>query len=116
MKIEMVKGNNRRKYAAVAAKAPEPEERRPGCVVIDFPCGAETIRSDHYTLRIAAVEEGQVEVSLDNGPWQPCRSSQGYWWYDWSGYATGRHRAVARLNTTSGETRRGSEVGFLVEL
>lgn len=116
MKIELAKGNNRRKYAAVPTRAQALEGRQTARVAIDFPCKEETIRSDHYTLRIGAAEEGQVEVSLDGGPWQPCRPAQGYWWFDWSGYGAGRHRAVAQVNTANGETKRGNEVGFLVEL
>lgn len=39
-----------------------------------------------YTFRVAAPETAdEVDVSIDRGPWRPCRRAAGYWWFDWSG-------------------------------
>jgi len=67
------------------------------CVAVDYPQQGEKITAPCYTFRVgAAGDPERVEISIDQGPWQPCRHSAGYWWYDWSGYAGGRYQAVAK--------------------
>lgn len=64
---------------------------------IDFPAQDETICSREYSLRISAPESsGNVDVSINQGPWLPCRKAAGHWWYDWSGYDAGEHEVIAR--------------------
>lgn len=104
--------NSRRSWAV--PKRNETEERAAGQVVIDFPSHGETVTSDRYTLRIGAIGDGHVGISMDGGPWLPCRRRQGYWWFDWSGYAPGRHKAVARLSPASSGIEQEYEVEFLV--
>lgn len=67
---------------------------------VDFPQRNETIVSGDYSLRVSAPQDcRKVEVSIDAGPWMECRAAVGHWWYDWSGYADGRHEVVARALT-----------------
>ncbi len=74
-----------------------------GYVVIDYPKHMETITSRHYTIRIGASNDARgVEVSIDNGPWQPARHSVGYWWYDWNDISTGNHEIIAKMNREDG--------------
>ncbi|MFH2204759.1 MAG: hypothetical protein ABIJ96_16720 [Elusimicrobiota bacterium] len=108
------KNNGRRRHAVPKRKE---EEEEAGCQVrIDYPFGGETITSERYTLRIGTKEGGRMEVSLDGGPWQSCRRSQGYWWFDWSGYQPGRHTAVARLSADDAIVAQGNIVEFRVKL
>lgn len=65
---------------------------------IDYPREDEQVASAHYTFRISApMNAEKVEVCVDGAPWQLCRYSGGYWWYDWSGYFSGEHEIVARV-------------------
>lgn len=81
---------NMGKSAAVAAR---PQ--------IDYPAQDEKIDSREYSLRISASEAGMnVDVSIDQGPWLPCRKASGHWWYDWSGYDAGEHEVIARTRAT----------------
>lgn len=67
------------------------------CVAMDYPQQGEKITAPHYTFRVGATGDPErVEVSIDQGPWQSCRHSAGYWWYDWSGYTGGRYQAVVK--------------------
>ena len=65
---------------------------------IDYPQEDETIISSHYTFRIKApLNAEKVEVCIDGAPWQLCRYSSGFWWFDWSDYFSGEHEIVARI-------------------
>ena len=65
---------------------------------IDYPQEEETVTSPHYTFRVKApLNAEKVEVCIDGAPWQLCRYSCGYWWYDWADYGTGEHEVVARI-------------------
>jgi hypothetical protein len=80
-------------------------------VVIDHPVNNELLHSAHYVIRIGATwTGGNVEISVDNGDWQVCRHSVGYWWYDWSGIARGKHTVQARLNNDKGLVVKKSDV------
>lgn len=72
-------------------------------VVIDYPTNMETITSRYYSIRIGASPCDRVEISIDDQPWQPCRHSVGYWWYDWMNYTRGTHQIIARIFTRNGE-------------
>lgn len=73
-----------------------------GYVVIDYPKHMETITSRHYTIRIGTSEAKNVEVSIDNGPWQSARHSVGYWWYDWNNITPGNHEIIAKMHKNNG--------------
>ena len=73
--------------------------------VLDHPQQGEKITAPQYTFRVGTFG-GDVElvtISIDQGPWQPCRNSAGYWWYDWSGYTEGRYQAEAKAHTKDGQ-------------
>lgn len=73
-------------------------------IEIDYPAAAETIALGHYTVRVGASEPlVEAEVSIDRGPWRPCRHACGMWWYDWTGYSPGPHQIAARGISRSGE-------------
>ena len=72
---------------------------------IDYPSNGETVASPTYTFRVSATEPlVEAEVSIDRGPWRPCRHACGLWWYDWSGYARGAHHVAARGIARSGQS------------
>ncbi|MDR1684777.1 MAG: hypothetical protein LBR90_04925 [Elusimicrobiota bacterium] len=54
-------------------------------LVIDYPAAGEVVGAGHYTLRLGnSSQDAQwVKVSLNGGPWLPCRHSNGYWWLDY---------------------------------
>ncbi|OGR60001.1 MAG: hypothetical protein A2X34_08870, partial [Elusimicrobia bacterium GWC2_51_8] len=72
-------------------------------VVIDYPKTLETITSRHYSVRISTQECSGMDVSIDDQPWQACRNSAGYWWFDWNNFTPGMHQLVARMHKKSGE-------------
>ena len=64
---------------------------------IEYPASDETVASDHYTFRVSSTEPLiEAEISVDRGPWHPCRHACGFWWYDWTGYGSGAHQLAAR--------------------
>lgn len=74
-------------------------------IAIDFPKQHERIASKSYTFRLsAALEEGEsVQVSVDDGPFAPCRYAEGYWWFDWDGYRSHHHRLIAKIVSEDGD-------------
>lgn len=72
--------------------------------VLDHPQQGEKITAPRYTFRIGTLGGiERVEISLNAGPWQACRHSVGYWWYDWADYAAGRYQAAVRAQTKDGQ-------------
>lgn len=70
---------------------------------IEFPRRGEVITSSEYSFRIAAPTQSQsVEASIDGGGFMPCRLSEGRWWFDWSGYASGYHTIRVRIELHDG--------------
>ncbi|HXT01231.1 MAG TPA: hypothetical protein VN915_11185 [Elusimicrobiota bacterium] len=70
---------------------------------VEYPAADEVVSSGHYTFRVAATETlVEAEISIDRGPWQPCRHACGFWWYDWTGYGAGPHQVAARGMTRDG--------------
>lgn len=73
---------------------------------IEYPRQDEVVVSPAYSLRIAAPAAVEaLDVSIDQGPWRPCRKDAGCWWYDWSGYADGAHEIIARTRGQNGRWR-----------
>ena len=70
---------------------------------VDYPQADEVVTSPRYTIRIGAIKAAKVEVFIDAGPWKPCRSAAGYWWYDWSDYLPGKHLIKAQALTEDGQ-------------
>lgn len=72
-------------------------------ITVDYPQENETITGRNYTFRVSTPAEADiVEMSINNGPWMPCRSDVGYWWYDWSDVQPGKHQIRARMHTQAG--------------
>jgi len=72
-------------------------------IAIDYPKSNEVVSFNHYAVRISAVQDEQVEISLDGGTWAPCFNSSGHWWFHMDGLAAGTHQLAARVKV-SGET------------
>ena len=79
---------------------PEQPELRP---TIDYPRQDEKISPHHYSVRVTVSEKAdQVDVSINQGPWQPCRCSSGYWWHDLVDFDKGEHEIIARARQGEG--------------
>jgi hypothetical protein len=86
-------------------------------LMIDYPERGEKIASNNYTFRIGALADlDRVEVSVNDSSWQDCRTAEGYWWYDWSGYEAGSHELVARGRLRNGRTFTSEPRKFRVAL
>ena len=87
-------------------------------IAIDYPTQHERITSQSYTFRVSASVEGGelVLVSVDDGPFSPCRAAAGYWWFDWSGYRTHHHRLLAKIVSADGDLVSETARRFLVSL
>ena len=72
-------------------------------VLVDYPKNLENITSRQYSIRIAASAATGLDVSIDDAPWQACRHSVGYWWFDWNNFTPGTHQLVARMHKKNGE-------------
>ncbi len=68
-------------------------------ITIDHPKNDEIIlHKNHYAIRTTVTSgDGVVEISINNGGWQKCRSTAGHWWYDWHNIPEGKHVIVSRL-------------------
>ena len=82
---------------------------------IEYPQQGESVVSPTYTMRVAAPAAVEaLDLSIDQGPWLPCRKDVGYWWYDWSDYADGQHEIIARVRGHNGRWRMSAPREFLV--
>lgn len=94
-----------------------PEVMSKKVLAVEYPRHNETITSDRYTFRIAAMPGvRRVEVSIDEGRFEPCRQSDGAWWFDWSGYVPGDHEIAARMQLPNGHFYTTENRYFTVEL
>lgn len=94
-----------------------PETINKKVVAIEYPRHEETIESNHYTFRVAAMPGAKsVEVSVNESGWLPCRKSGEFWWYDWSGYGSGEHGIAARAQLADGRYLMTETRFFKVEL
>ena len=72
-------------------------------VVIDFPVTSETVSGLHYAIRMGSSDDNNsVQIQFNGGEWLPCRSTAGYWWYDWGYFIPGTYKIVARLVDAEG--------------
>ena len=62
---------------------------------IDYPQAGDKVTRGRYAVRISGCA-GECQAAIDGGDWQPCRSADGYCWYDWCPAETGRHRISVR--------------------
>ena len=98
---KMMWSTSKKKTEANKTKdAVKPAEVR---AVLDHPQQGEKITSPQYTFRVGTLGDIElVAISINNGPWQPCRNAAGYWWYDWAGYKGGLYHAEAKAQTKDG--------------
>lgn len=104
----MIKKIARKRSAKIAPPLPLDQDVQPAIetapLALDYPQAREKIVSRHYTLRLTAYESAaSVEVSINEGQWQPCRFSVGHWWYDWADYGSGKHTLRARATGPNGQ-------------
>ena len=86
-----------------------------GYAVLDHPQPGEKITAPRYTFRIGTFGDiALVEISINAGPWQACRHSVGYWWYDWADYVPGLYQAAVRARTKDGQLLSGEPCKFQV--
>lgn len=72
-------------------------------VWIEYPKAGEVLKRGHYTFQVCAAPQAvHVDLSVDGGPWLPCRESMGLWWHDWDGGQAGAHWATARIHLEGG--------------
>lgn len=94
-----------------------PEAINKKVVAIEYPRHEETIESNNYTFRVAAMPGAKaVEVSVNESAWMPCRKSGEFWWYDWSEYGSGEHGVSARVQLEDGRQLITENRFFKVEL
>ena len=96
------------KKAAAPQQSAKPPMSPESYVLIDHPADGEIISGLHYAIRVGASDNGSVELSFNNGEWQPCRASAGYWWFDWGYFTPGAHKIIARLRSNDGATLKKS--------
>lgn len=79
-------------------------------VKIDYPKDREPVTYPQYTIRVDALKAEKAYISIDDGPWQECRMTDGYFWYDWSNFLPGWHeiraKAVVETMTVHSSPRR----------
>ncbi|MFI5350590.1 MAG: hypothetical protein ACHQ2Z_13670 [Elusimicrobiota bacterium] len=92
-----------------------PPEPLPAAVSIDYPTSGERVVSREYTFRISADPTADVEVSVDDEAWRPCRRAAGFWWHDWTGYREGPHSVVARISRQKGRRTLSARRDFRVD-
>jgi hypothetical protein len=84
-------------------------------IEIDCPAAEEIIAPGHYSFRISSSEAlVEAEISIDRGPWKPCRHACGLWWFDWNG-ERGEHQVAARGTTRGGDAVNSHFRRFKVE-
>lgn len=70
------------------------------CLNVDYPQQGETVRRGHYAVRISG-GNGESQVAVNEGKWEPCRLDGGFHWYDWYPEQTGSHRLLVRTRIGS---------------
>lgn len=94
-------------------RKPEEPELRP---TIDFPRQDERIETRHYSVRVTVAEQAdQVDVSIDQGPWQACRLASGHWWFDLQEIPKGERAVIARARQGEGRWMVSLPIGFLAD-
>jgi hypothetical protein len=77
-------------------------------ILIDYPMEGEQVHEGSYAIRISTEPNAEVEISINNGEWQPCRESLGYWWFDWQPLVGARCKLVARSRVGKGRWKKSA--------
>lgn len=98
-------------------EAESADAKKVKALCIDYPASNDVVYCGHYSFRIGAngKKVGWVKVSVNGGSWQDCRTSNGYWWYDWWNFGTGTFFAEA-LALVDGKEVRTPKRKFKVSL
>jgi hypothetical protein len=79
-------------------------------VEIDFPKDGEHVNPPYYAIRLSTNASGAVQISIDQGAWQTCRSAVGFYWYDWTNMTSGKHTCIARIQTGQGKYKKSKSI------
>ncbi|MBI3297240.1 MAG: hypothetical protein HYZ75_03685 [Elusimicrobia bacterium] len=86
-------------------------------VDVDCPREGEVVAAPECRIRVRAPAEAtEVEVSISQCPWEPCRREAGSWSYDWSSYDDGDYQLAARARIGADFEEAGEERLFSVRL
>jgi hypothetical protein len=102
------------KYASRQKKKTPPAEPQKetllaDSVTVDYPIEDELVMPGHYAVRISALPEAEVEVSISGGEWQTARSSMGFFWFDWWPAETGDATVAARARVGKGRWKKAAD-------
>ena len=75
----------------------------------DYPKQEELVLTGHYAVRIIGTLEAQVELSINNGEWNGCRTALGFYWFDWSPSELGETVLKARVRVGNGRWKISDE-------
>ena len=95
-----------KKSAKINIKAPKEikvKKKSDAYLMIDHPVESENVVKGHYAIRLGASKDGAVELSFNNGEWNPCRWADGYWWFDWVYFTPGDYKISARMIGSDGD-------------
>jgi hypothetical protein len=85
-------------------------------VYIDFPKANSQVYCGHYCFRLGSLPSADwVRISINGGAWHDCRNANGYWWFDWWNFETGKFFANA-IAIIDGEEVKSSTRKFKVIL
>jgi hypothetical protein len=82
---------------------------------VDYPQEGEFLQAGHYAVRVSAPGATEAQISIDEGPWQACRESSGFFWFDWDPEATGGHRIAAQARVGKGRWVKAEPRSCVVE-
>jgi hypothetical protein len=88
------------------AKKQVPAEIPAADIHIDYPREEELIIPGHYAVRLSGLPDAQVEISINEGEWQGCRTAVGYYWFDWEPATPGEVTLVARIKAGKGRQKK----------
>ncbi|OVE75523.1 hypothetical protein BVX98_07345 [bacterium F11] len=72
-------------------------------VSIDYPLDGEKINKGHYAIRISVSEDRPTEISINGKEWKPCRSADGFKWFDWTVENPGKTKIISRVHNGTNE-------------
>lgn len=87
-------------------------------IAIEYPQEEETVdTAESIFFKIKTnVPVSQVEISIDDNDWLPCRESGGYWWFAWSGFLSRWHTVHARAYGHDGAVHLSRERTFVAKI
>ena len=99
-----------RKRTKKASTAPAGGTTKAVEIAVDFPREGELIWTGHYAIRLSGTPGAEVEVSINNGDWKPCRPAVGFYWYDWWVDGNSTNEVAARARVGNGKWQKSKTV------